>query len=496
MRFLSLISGPLAGIILFIFFDLDPKHPAVTYTAGIALWMAIWWITEAIPLAVTALLPIVLFPVFGIMNGKDVSPLYFNHIIFLFIGGFIMALAMERWNLHKRLAINVLLMVGTKPSSILFGFMLSTAFLSMWISNTATTMMMIPIAMAVVTRLETSFDRDNLKPFITGLFLSIAYSASLGGIATLVGTPPNLAFARIFTLTFPNAPDISFAQWMLMALPISIIFLFIVWALLKTMYFRNLPLSKIEPDIFVKEHKTLGSISYEEKVVSVLFVSLVFLWLFRSDILLGSFVIPGWNRFFSFPGYINDGTVAIFVAVLFFIIPARSKRTMIMNWKTAARLPWNMILLFGGGFALASGFKVSGLSSWIGNQLSGLSGVNPVILVLIIIALLVFLTELTSNTGTVEIFLPILAAIAVQLKLNPLLLMVPATLACSFAFMLPVATPPNAIIFGTDRVSIKDMSKTGIWLNIAGILVITIIVLLLGKIILNIDLSLFPDWAK
>ncbi|GIT74316.1 MAG: SLC13 family permease [Candidatus Neomarinimicrobiota bacterium] len=496
MRLLPLLSGPLLAIFLIVFFDLDPQNPKVTYMAAIAIWMAVWWITQAIPLAATSLLPIVFFPVFGIMDGKDVAPLYYNYIIFLFIGGFIMALAMERWNLHKRIAINVLLTVGSNPSSILFGFMLSTAFLSMWISNTATTMMMIPIALAVVSKLETSFDNENLKPFITGLFLSIAYSASLGGVATIVGTPPNLAFARIFSITFPNAPEISFAQWMFFAFPISFVFLFVVWWVIKLFYFRNLPMSKIEPDIFKKELKILGPRSYEESVVFISFITLVVLWIFRADITLGNFIIPGWSRPFTYSNYINDGTVAVFIALILFIWPAQNSKDKIMNWETASRLPWNVILLFGGGFALAQGFKDSGLSYWVGKQLAGLEAVSPVILVMIIITMLVFLTELTSNTGSAEIFLPILAAIAVQLKVNPLFFMIPATIACSFAFMIPVATPPNALIFGTNRIDIKDMARTGIWLNISGIIIITLAIIFIGQFIFGIELSEFPDWAK
>lgn len=492
----KLISGPIIFLVLTLFFDLEPGKPEVTYTAALALWMAVWWITEAVPLAVTALLPVVCFPLLGIMNGKEVSPLYFNHVIFLFIGGFIMALAMEKWDLHKRIAIKVLTLVGTRPSGILFGFMFSTAFLSMWISNTATTMMMIPIAMAVVSRIEQNSNGESTKPFITGLFLSIAYSASLGGIATLVGTPPNLAFARIFTLTFPEAPEISFAQWMLMALPISTIFLLIVWAVIRFFYIRNTSLQKIDENIFRDEYRSLGKVSYEEQSVGILFLVLVFLWLFRADITLGFITIPGWSGLFSVPDYINDGTVAVFIAILLFILPAKNKKgSRLMNWETATKLPWNMVLLFGGGFALARGFKASGLSAWIGDHLAILERVNTVFLVLAIVALLVFLTELTSNTGSVEIFLPILAAIAVELGINPLILMIPATIACSFAFMLPVATPPNAIIFGTNRIQIQEMAKTGLWLNIAGIIVITATVLIVGSYVLGFSLTELPDWV-
>jgi len=496
IRKIALIGGPILSIALVLFIDLDPGHPEVTRTAAVALLMAIWWITEAIPLAVTALLPIVLYPTLGIMNGKTVAPIYFNHIIFLFIGGFIVALAMQRWNLHKRIALRILLWFGIRPRGMLLGFMVATAFLSMWISNTATTMMMVPIVLAIILNLEGIFDEKDLKKYSIGVFLGVAYSASIGGIATLVGTPPNLSFARIVAIHFPNVPEISFANWMLFALPISVIFLGIAWLYLAHFYCPGKSKAGLESDIFKNQYKELGNISFEEGIVLAVFVILALLWLFRADINIGVLTIPGWSQLFSNPKYINDGTVAIAMALLLFLIPAKSQSaTRILEFGAISKLPWNIVLLFGGGFALASGFKASGLSLWFGNQLQGAASLHPIFLIAIICFTITFLTELTSNTATAEMLLPILAALGVAVKLNPLLLMIPGTLSCSCAFMLPVATPPNAIVFGTQRLRIKDMAKAGLALNIIGVIIITLFTYFIGRFVFGIDLSQFPDWA-
>ena len=477
----SLFAAPILSLLFIIFFDLSPGHPEITYTAAIAFLMAAWWITETIPLAVTALIPLILFPAFGIMDGKAVSEQYINHIIFIFIGGFMVALAMERWNLHKRLALRVLMQFGAHPRYILLGFMLATALLSMWISNTATAMMMVPIAIAIVSRLEDILGTEKVKKFAVGIFLGIAYSASVGGVATLIGTPPNLVLVRIFSTAFPNAPEISFAQWFFFAFPLSIAFLFIVWLLL-ALVFCPAKGMRIDKEIFIKQHKELGPISFEEKAVLVVFFLLVFLWMFRSDIPIGGFTIPGWSGLFPKAGFINDGTVAIAMAFILFLIPAKNANmggSRIMDWKTAAKLPWNIVILFGGGFALAAGFKDSGLSTWLGEHLQGLASLPPILIVLSICLLVTFLTELTSNTATAQILLPILAALAVSIKVNPLLLMVPGTLSCSFAFMLPVATPPNAIVFGTDRLRVFDMARMGVILNLIGAVLVTLAVFFL-----------------
>ena len=460
--------------------------------------MALWWATEVVPLAITSLLPIFLFPMLGIMNGKEVSSTYFNHVIFLFIGGFIVALAFQKWDLHKRIALKILLVIGVSPGRILLGFMLGTAFLSMWISNTATTMLMIPILMSIITQLEEINSKKSIKHFSIGLLLSIAYSASIGGIATLVGTPPNLSFVRIFNIYFENAPEISFAIWFMYALPIVVIMMVISWIYLYVVFVKtDKKWKSIDKNILKKQYKELGIWSQEQIILIFIFIIMAFLWFFRVDIKIGDFTIPGWSNLFGNPKYFNDGTVAIAIAVILFLIPSKEKRGgFLMNWKTAEKIPWEIILLFGGGFALATGFKESGLSLWIGEQLIWLKEIHPMVIILIISLVVSFLTELTSNTATIETFLPVLAGLAMSIEINPLLFMLPATIAGSLAFMLPVATPPNAIVFGTKRLKIIEMSKTGFVLNIIGIFVVTFTTYYLAVYVFNIDLEVYPDWAK
>jgi sodium-dependent dicarboxylate transporter 2/3/5 len=492
----GLLAGPALALCVLLFFDLSPGHPEVTQTAAVALLMASWWITEALPLAATSLLPVVLFPVLGVMSGKTVAGLYFNHIIFLFIGGFIVALAMERWNLHRRIALRILLWIGVKPRRMLLGFMLATAFLSMWISNTATTMMMVPIAIAIVVKLEESFGEKNVRHYAVGVFLGIAYAASIGGVATLVGTPPNLSFARIIGICFPDAPDVSFASWLVFALPVSVVLLAVAWSLLSVLFCRGGNAHDIDVAPFAAEYNRLGPLTFEEKVVLVDFSALALLWVFRADIALGSITVPGWSRLFPKAAFLNDGTVSIAMALLLFALPSRRGRGgRIMDWETAGRLPWNIVLLFGGGFALASGFKESGLSLWLGQQLEGARFLSPSIIVAIVCLLITFLTELTSNTATAEMLLPVLAALAVAVRLNPLLLMVAGTLSCSCAFMLPVATPPNAIVFGTQRLRISQMARAGFFLNLAGVVCITLAARFLLGLAFAADVMRLPDWA-
>jgi sodium-dependent dicarboxylate transporter 2/3/5 len=375
------------------------------------------------------------------------------------------------------------------------GFMVAAAFLSMWISNTATTMMMVPIVLAVILKLEDSIGREETRRTSVALLLGVAYGATLGGIATLVGTPPNLSFVRIFEITFPDAPEISFAKWMIYALPISVVFLVFVWTFLSTVFLRG-NLGSLDKDSFRVQYRDLGPISYEEKVVLVDFVLLAVLWLSRADLRLGSVTLPGWSRLFPEPSYLNDGVVAIALALVLFLIPARrTPGARIMDWPTTAKLPWNIVLLFGGGFALASGFKESGLSLWIGDQLSGADQLHPLLIIAMISLLITFLTELTSNTATAEMLLPILAALAISIHVNPLLLMIPGTLSCSLAFMLPVATPPNAIIFGTNRLRIVDMARAGVLLNFFGVLLVMVATWWIGRAVFGIDLTEFPAWA-
>lgn len=493
---IGFVFGPIIFISIVLFADLEPGKPEVTYTLAIAVLMAIWWITEVVPLAVTALLPVVLFPLFGVMNGKDVSSAYFNHVIFLFIGGFLVALAMQKWNLHKRIALKILMLTGSSPARILLGFMIATAFLSMWISNTATAMMMVPILLSILVKLEEFVDRKDLNRYSVGLLLGVAYSASIGGIATLVGTPPNLSFARIFQIMFPNAPDISFSDWFIYALPISIVMFVIVWLYLY-LVFKPKTSWKASKDInFNRQYAELGKMSFEEKVVLIDFILLALLWLTRADIRIGDFYLPGWSSLFKHPDFLNDGTVAIAMAVLLFIIPSRKKRgKSIMDWKTARRIPWGIVLLFGGGFALASAFKESGLSMWFGGQMAGVAELHPMVMIVFISLGMTFLTELTSNTATTEMLLPILAGLSVSINVHPLLFMLPATLSASMAFMLPVATPPNAIVFGSKKLKVIQMAKTGLILNIIGAIVITLFTYFWGSTVFGFDPFVLPDWA-
>jgi solute carrier family 13 (sodium-dependent dicarboxylate transporter), member 2/3/5 len=496
-RLAGFLVAPAIFLFLVFFTDLEPGNPAVTRTLAVGILMAALWITEAVPLAATSLLPVVLFPLLGIMDGKTVASTYFNHVIFLFIGGFIVALAMQRWDLHKRIALRILMITGSKPSSILLGFMISTAFLSMWISNTATAMMMVPILISVTQKLEESVEKGVITKYAKGLLLGVAYSASIGGIATLVGTPPNLSFVRIFQIMFPLAPEISFSSWFVFALPVTICVFIFVWLLLSFLFNPAKGMwVPLEKRIFRKQYDSLGPMQYEEKIILADFVILALLWLTRSDLEFGAFVIPGWNRIFEFPEYINDGTVAVLMSALLFFIPSRAEQgKRIIGQEIFASLPWHIVLLFGGGFALATGFAESGLSRWVGEQLNWVAGMHPVIIILVIALLVTFLTELTSNTATTEMMLPILAGLAVAIEINPLYLMIPATLSASMAFMLPVATPPNAIIFGTNRISVADMASTGLIINLTGAIIITAASYLLIGLVFGTDGLSLPAWA-
>jgi sodium-dependent dicarboxylate transporter 2/3/5 len=448
-------------------------------------------------LAVTALLPVVLFPLFGVMNGKDVSSAYFNHVIFLFIGGFLVALAMQKWNLHKRIALRILLFTGTSPARILLGFMFATAFLSMWISNTATAMMMVPILLSIISKLEEHISEKDLSRYSVGLLLGVAYSASIGGIATLVGTPPNLSFARIFQIMFPEAPDISFSDWFIYAIPITIIFFVFVWIYLYFIFRPRNSMEKVSSVDFRNEYQALGPASFEEKIILADFIILALLWLTRSGIEIGSFTIPGWSSLFAHPEYLNDGTVAIGMGVILFFIPSKnSKGTRLMEWNTARKIPWSIVLLFGGGFALATGFKESGLSLWFGQQLSGVAVLHPIMIIFIISVGMTFLTELTSNTATTEMLLPVLAGLSVSIGVHPLLFMLPATVSASMAFMLPVATPPNAIVFGSKRLEVMQMARTGLILNLLGAVLITLITYFWSTWVFDYNLFELPAWAK
>ena len=489
------------GIVAFLAlmaFPIDPGNGPTSRMAAVALLMAIWWVSDCIPLFATALLPLVLFPLLGIMSGRDTAPLYFNNVIVLFIGGFMIALTMEKWNLHRRIALSIIQTVGGGPVRMILGFMLAAAFLSMWISNTATAVMMVPIGLALVFQLEEEFGKDRARPFSIALMLGIAYSCSVGGLMTLVGTPPNLSFVRIFEILFPEAPPLAFGQWMVMALPLGSLLLVIAWFFITHVFYRVPSELKVDSDVVRRERRELGPISYEEKVVLAVFVTTALLWVFRVDLNFGLATIPGWSRLLPFPDLIDDGTVAITLASILFFIPARDRsggHERIMGRDVIPRLPWNIVLLFGGGFALAAGFQTSGLSQLVGEQFHAMSTLPTFLLILLVCLMITFLTELTSNTATTQMILPILANMAVVTGTHPLILMIPATLSASCAFMMPVATPPNAIVFGSGRLTVGEMARIGVVLNVVGALVIALLVYTLGSAVFQIDPSLLPEWA-
>ncbi len=488
-----------------------PDLPLASRMAAVALLMAIWWISDAVPLAATSLLPLVLYPALGIMSGKEVAPVYVNYVIFLFLGGFLIALAMERWDLHKRIALTIIRMVGGSPALLVLGFMIATAFLSMWISNTATAIMMLAIGLAVIRAEEETFGPEAVANLSTALLLGIAYSASAGGVATLVGTPPNLSLVRIFELTFPRAADadvaFSFGQWMLLALPLSLLMLTAIWLLITKVFFRSPPALQLTSEAIDAERRKLGPVTREQAVVFAVFAATAVLWVFRNDLTLGtSFRIPGWSNLLAHGDLLDDGTIAIGMALLLFLIPAKNRSPQasgaddrygtVLDFSVFSKVPWHIILLFGGGFALAKGFQTSGLSVWVASGFGGLEGAPIPIMIAGICFTLTFLTELTSNTATTEMILPLLASIAVAANIHPLTLMVPATLSASCAFMMPVATPPNAIVFGSGRLRIADMVKIGIVINLIGVVLITVLFGLLGPAVLGIELDVLPAWAN
>jgi sodium-dependent dicarboxylate transporter 2/3/5 len=495
-NFWALVFTPLLSLYIIFFSNISPDNPLIQRTLAVAILMAVWWVTETVPLAVTALIPVAVFPLLGIMNGKAVSSTYFNHIIFLFIGGFLMALAMEKWNLHKRIALKILILIGGGPARVLFGFMLATAFLSMWISNTATAMMMVPIVLSVLLKLEENLNEQDIKNYSVALLLGVAYSASIGGMATLVGSPPNPMFVQTLAIIFPQAPEISFSDWMLFAVPLSASLFVLVFLWLYFLYHPRQRNMKFPVSMFKQEYSALGKASFEQKIILILFTTLAFLWISRSGLSFGKTIIPGWASLFPNKTYINDGTVAIFMALILFLIPSKSKKgEKLLDQFIIPKLPWHIVLLFGGGFALAAGFTNSGLSLWIGEELKWLGQFSPFFILFGVALVMSFLTELTSNTASTEMFLPILAGIAVSIHINPLLLMLPATFAASLAFMLPVATPPNAIVFGTNRLSIKQMAKTGFVLNILAVILVSLFIYYYGQRIFHIDVNQMPDWA-
>ncbi|MTH95786.1 DASS family sodium-coupled anion symporter [Roseibium sp. RKSG952] len=496
---IGLSLGPIIALTLIMIPSGPEMTPVLNMSAVVAL-MATFWFTEAIPLPATALLPFVLFPVLGIMSATDTAPLYFNSTIFLFLGGFIMAIAMERWNLHKRIALAIIATIGGKPDRIILGFILASGFLSMWISNVATAIMLLPIGLSTIYKLEAKFGEEKAHPFAVSAMLAIAFGSSIGGMATLVGTPPNLALKSIFEGNYPNAPQIAFGQWFAIGLPLAIVMLAFVWILLTRILYKSPDGINITSDEIAEEQRSLGKMGWEELWVLTLFTATALLWTTRQGLDFGFAEIPGWSDLIPQSHMINDGTVAMMMASLLFCIPTRSNKgrstsSTLVDGSCFQKLPWGVVLLFGGGFALARGFDTSGLAAYLAEQLQLLGSLPPIATVFILSLGMTFVTAFTSNTATTMITLPILSGLSSGFDMNPLLLMIPATLAASCAFMMPVATPPNAVVFGSGRLRITDFIKSGIILNIVGALAITAIMYLVAIPIFGIDVTSAPVWA-
>lgn len=478
----GLLLGPLSFILILFFATPDGLSPEGVAMMAATSWVAIWWITEAVPIAATSLLPLVLLPLLGVMGIKETSVAYADPMVLLYMGGFMIAVTIEKWSLHKRIALAIISVIGTDLKRIILGFMVATAFLSMWISNTATALMMLPIGMAVVGQLGTNLRGTSITESQIGqaLMLGIAYSASIGGVATIIGTPTNIVLVGVIKEIYQV--EIGFAQWMTVGVPVAVGLLMVCWLyLVKVAYpFPSLTLPGGREEI-IRQIQLLGSMSKEEKRVLVVFVAVSLCWMSRTFLL---------NQFLP---ALDDTIIALTGALLLFLLPAGDEnKGRLLDWKTAERLPWGILLLFGGGLTIAAGFQVTGLAQWIGVQFVALENVPFWLFLLAIITAVNFLTEITSNTATASMILPILAAVALAMGVHPYGLMISATLAASCAFMLPVATPPNAIVFGSGYLTIPDMMKTGIWMNILSIILIFFIAYFLLPFLWGFELNAFP----
>jgi solute carrier family 13 (sodium-dependent dicarboxylate transporter), member 2/3/5 len=473
------ILGPLLALLTYALLAQDESLASeARATAAIAVLMAVWWMSEALPLSVTALIPIIAFPLLGVLAVEDATAPYASPTVFLFMGGFMIAIAMQKWNLHKRIALQALRLFGTKPKQVVLGVMVVTAFLSMWVSNTATTLMMLPIGLSVlalVTGGEASrHDERDVRNFAVCLLLGIAYAATIGGLSTLIGSPPNLIMAGFAEQTY--GLTISFADWMKIGVPLSAVFLVIAWLLLtRVIYPSNIGRISGGRRVIHDELAKLGPMSRAEWNVLAVFVSAALLWVFREQ-------ITGYEPLTSLvPAVANldDATIAIMAAFTLFLLPASrrgrgGRRESTLDWRTVqSGLPWGVLLLFGGGLSLAKAVQDTQLSEYLGSKVGGLGMLPTVLLVGAVCLIVLLLTELTSNTATAATFLPVLGGVAIGLGVDPLLLLVPAAMAATCSFMLPVGTPPNAIVFASGEVTIGQMVRGGIWLNLIGVVLIT-----------------------
>jgi sodium-dependent dicarboxylate transporter 2/3/5 len=464
-------------------------------TAAVIALMAVWWISEAIPIPATALVPIFAFPLLGICSTRDACAPYADPTNLFFLGGLMIAAAVERWGLHRRLALHVMNRLGGSPRQLVLGFMTATALISMWTSNAATTMMMLPIALAVIEHFE---DRqlDTRAGFAPALMLAVAYAASIGGVGTLVGTPPNVIFAGSFARLFPEAPPIGFATWMMVGTPIAVVMTPLAWLFLTRIAFR-VPASVAGSDdsVLRRTLAELGPMSVPERRILIVFAATALLWVFRADLDVGLATLPGWTRLLPDPRAVDDTVIAVGMATLLFLLPSGEAGTRLLGDDWPKRVPWGVLVLLGSGFTLAAAVESSGLAAWLAGQLGQIARMPAPLLVLAITALLVLLTEFTVNSAITALMMPVLAATAVGLQVDPRLLMIPATLAASFGFMMPGGTAPNAMVFASGRLTVAQMARAGLGLDLIGIVVITVVVYVIGIPLFGIATSGAPSWV-
>lgn len=481
----GLYLGPFLFTLTLLFFAPEGLSFEARAVLATTLWVATWWITEAIPIPVTSLLPIFLLPVTGALNSATVTSAYGDDIIFLFLGGFFIAIAMEKWNLHKRIALGIIAFVGTSTQRILLGFMLATAFLSMWVSNTAAVMMMIPMALAITAQVASALkdtpEAGDIPAFEKSLIFAVGYAGTIGGMGTLIGTPPNIILAAQMRELFDV--EISFASWMMIGVPVGVVLLAAAWLYLGRVAFRmrikGIPGGKALID---NERTQLGKISFEETAVACVFGFAAFMWISRG--FLWTSILPE----------LRDGMIAVLAAIILFIVPVKAPgRGRILDWKDSKEIPWGILLLFGGGLAIAAGFRETGLSAWLGSQLTVLDSLHLIVIIACATLLILFLTEITSNTATATMILPVVAALALALNIHPFALMIPCAMAANCAFMLPVGTPPNAIIFATEKLRIVEMARVGFAVNLIAAFCIVMAVYFLVPVVFDVDLNVVPE---
>lgn len=482
-QYVGLFLGPFWLISVLILPHPNGLTPGAWYTAGIALLMATWWISESIPIPATSLLPLVLFPVLGVRSLEQTATPYAHPIIYLFMGGFMIALGMMRWGLHRRIAMWIIARAGTGPRSLIAGFMIATAGLSMWVSNTATTLMMLPVALSVIALADTKSSGERFKHhFAVALLLGIAYAANLGGMGTLIGTIPNAFISAFFENEYGYT--ITFTKWMSVGVPIVLIGVPLVFFMITNVLYSFAKHDLVgSTDLIEEEADKLGSMKKGERIVGIVFLITALLWITRP--LLTPF-LPG----------LTDAGIAMTGGLSLFIIPVDFKRGIfVQDWETVRELPWGALILIGGGLSLAGAVSGSGLAYWLGESLEPLQQFPTILIILLTTGIIVFLTEITSNTATTATFLPVLATLALAVGESPLLMAVPAALAASCAFMLPVATPPNAIVYGSGRVTVLEMARAGLTLNFAFLLLITVCAYSLILWVFGIEIGTIPEWA-